>query len=229
MTIDAYLNDLDHHLRRDAEDAALRPVGHTVEYLFAVDVPATREAGALVVRLLARVRRADGTWDKPVPAIAGPDDALAAAPTGRRLLATLLGATRQDADPVDDVTAGHTLFTLPGALALEWVPLAARAGRLVLRDTITSTSLRPLQWDDGPAWRFTLDIHDDEEGHWLSGVLIRREDRLSITDPVLLLDVGLLFTYERVATFEPGPSFGVLLATRDRDAVLVPTALSTRL
>lgn len=229
MTIDAYLNDLDHHLRRDAEDAALRQVGHKVEYLFAVDVPSTRDAGALVVRLLARARRPDGTWDKPVPANAGPEDALAAAPTDRRLLATLLGATRLDSDPLDAAATVHTLFTLPGALALEWVPLAARAGRLVLRDTAASTSIRPLQWDDGPAWRFTLDIHEDDEGHWLSGVLVRRDDRLSVTDPVLLLDVGLLFTHERVAPFDPGPSFGLLMATRARHPVLVPNALSPRL
>jgi superfamily II DNA or RNA helicase len=226
LTIDAYLNDLDHHLRRDAEDSALRAVGHTVEYLFAVDAPATREAGALVVRLLARVRRPDGTWDRPMPAVAGPDEALVAAPTDRRLLATLLGATRE---PTDTNGEQQTRFTLPGALALEWVPLAARAGRLILRDTPTSTSIRPLQWDEGPAWRFTLEIHEDDEGHWVSGVLTRANDRLKVTDPVLLLDVGLLVTHERVALFDPGPSFGVVLATRERDAVLVPGAQTTRL
>jgi superfamily II DNA or RNA helicase len=229
VTIDTFLNDLDLHLRRDAEDAALRAVGHKVEYLFAVDVPATREEGALVVRLLARVRRPDGTWDKPTPAIAGPDEALAAAPTDRRLLAALLGATRNDAEVLDDATVSYTRFTLPGALALEWVPLAARAGRLILRETAASSSIRPLQWDDGPAWRFTLDIHEDDEGHWLSGVLTRREDRLNVTDPVLLLEVGLLFTHERVAACDHGPSFGVLSAMRERGALLVPTAQTSRL
>src|SRR5688572_7718209 len=152
VSIDDLLNDLDRHLRRDAEDATPGKGGHRVEYLFAVDCPATRETGALVVRLMARVRRSDGTWDRPVPAIAGPDDALVAAPTDRRLLVALLGADGNGSPrPEQARSDGALKFVLPGALALEWVPLAARAGRLILRETPASTSIRPLQWDDGPA------------------------------------------------------------------------------
>jgi len=218
---------MDRQLRRDAEDAAPSGAGHRVEYLFAVDRAATREEGALVVRLLARARRADGTWDRPAAAAAGPNEALAAAPTDRRLLASLLGANARESSPADQARPDAGLrFVLPGALALEWVPLAARAGRLILRDSPESTSFRPLQWDDGPVWRFTVDTHaqDQPEGHWVSGVLVRRGDRLKITDPVLLLDVGLLFTHERVSAFDPGPSFGVLSLLRERGRVLVPTA-----
>jgi len=50
LAIDDVLDELDRQLRRDAEDSA-SPGGHRVEYVFAVDCPATREAGALVVRL----------------------------------------------------------------------------------------------------------------------------------------------------------------------------------
>ncbi|HQX83782.1 MAG TPA: hypothetical protein PKW63_18600, partial [Vicinamibacterales bacterium] len=183
---------MDRQLRRDAEDAMPPGAGHRVEYLFAVDRTATREEGALVVRLLARTRRADGTWDRPTAAAAGPHEALAAAPTDRRLLASLLGATARESDQADQPRPDSGLrFILPGALALEWVPLAARAGRLILRDGPESTSIRPLQWDDGPVWRFTVEAlpEDDPEGHWVSGVLTRREDRLKVTDPVLLLEV----------------------------------------
>src|SRR5688572_13339797 len=185
VSIDDVLNELDRQLRRDAEDAPGKG-GHRVEYVFAVDCPATREAGALVVRLMARTRRPDGTWDRPVPAIAGPDDALAAAPTDRRLLVPLLGAEGNDSARFEPTRSeGALKFVLPGALALEWVPLAARAGRLLLRETPASNSTRPLQWDDGPAWRFTLEVHESESddasgGHDLFGVLTRLEDRLNI-------------------------------------------------
>ncbi len=234
---------MDRQIRRDAEDAAPPGAGHRVEYLFAVDRTATREEGALVVRLLARTRRADGTWDRPAPAAAGPNEALAAAPTDRRLLASLLGATARESDQPDQPRPDSGLrFVLPGALALEWVPLAARAGRLIMRDGPESTSIRPLQWDDGPVWRFTVEAHataeapmtaeahmkDAPEGHWVSGVLVRREDRLKVTDPVLLLEVGLLFTHERVAAFDPGPSFGVLSLLREQGHVLVPAADTAR-
>ena len=206
-----------------------------MEYVFAVDCPATREAGALVVRLMARLRRPDGTWDRPVPAIAGPDDALVAAPTDRRLLVALLGADSTEAPRREQARPDGALrFVLPGALALEWVPLAARAGRLILRDTPGSTSIRPLQWDDGPPWRFTLEVreaevNDGDEGHDLFGVLTRLDNRLNVADPVLLLDVGLLFTHERVAPFDPGPSFGVLSLLREKGVINVPSAQSARL
>src|SRR5688572_17682656 len=192
VSIDDVLNELDRQLRRDAEDSP-SPGGHRVEYVFAVDCPATREAGALVVRLMARLRRPDGTWDRPVPAIAGPDDALAAAPTDRRLLVGLLGADSSESPQREQTRADGALrFVLPGAVALEWVPLAARAGRLILRDTPASTSIRPLQWDDGPPWRFTLEVREGKDGHDLLGVLTRLDDRLNVADPVLLLDIGLL-------------------------------------
>ena len=245
MAVDDVLNELDRHLRRDAEDASTGSGGHRVEYVFAVDCPATREAGGLVVRLMARVRRPDGTWDRPVPAIAGPDDALMAAPTDRRLLVGLLGAESSESPGREPVRSDAALrFILPGALALEWVPLAARAGRLILRDTPSSTSIRPLQWDDGPPWRFTLEVNEtadpstgsgssrassSDAGYDLCGVLTRLDDRLNVADPVLLLDVGLLFTHERVATFDPGPSFGVLSLMRDKGVVSIPAAQSARL
>ena len=229
LAADDVLTELDRHLRRDAEDAASGAGVHRVEYVFAVDVPGTREAGALVVRLLARLRRPDGTWDRPVPAIAGPDEALIAAPTDRRLLVALLGAESSESSRREQSRSEALRFVLPGALALEWVPLAARAGRLILRDTATSTSIRPLQWDDGPPWRFTLEVEESAEGHDLFGVLTRLEDRLNVADPVLLLDIGLLFTHERVAPFDPGPSFGVLSLLREKGVISVPAASSPRL
>src|SRR5688572_13040077 len=180
VSIDDALSELDRHLRRDAEDSLPPTGGHRVEYVFAVDSPATREAGALVVRLMARLRRPDGTWDRPIPAVAGPDDALVAAPTDRRLLVGLLGAESTESPAREQARSDGALrFVLPGALALEWVPLAARAGRLILRDTPASTSVRPLHWDDGPPWRFTLEVNQSSDGHDLTGVLTRLGDRRS--------------------------------------------------
>lgn len=250
LSTDDVLNEFDRRLRRDLEDSSSGPTGHQVEYVFAVDCPAAREAGALVIRLLARVRRPDGTWDRPIPAVAGHDDALVAGPIDRRLLVPLLGAesapemSRAKARDLhsDGVTKARDLhsdgvtrtdgamrFVLPDALALEWVPLAARAGRLILRDTADSTSIRPLQWDDGPPWRFAVDVDEADDGHHLFGVLTRLKDRLRVTDPVLLLDIGLLFTHERVAAFEPGPSFGVLSLLRERGLIHVPSERSPKL
>ena len=41
LAVEDVLNELDRHLRRDAEDALSGTAGHRVEYVFAVDSPAT--------------------------------------------------------------------------------------------------------------------------------------------------------------------------------------------
>ena len=135
MTIDEILTALDARLRTD-QAITDTPSGHRVEYLYAVDAEATRQARALTVRLLARPRRPDGTWDRPVPAVITEEAALRTSATDRRLLGPLLGARRVGSTHVIDPSGNVALVvTLPDALALDWVPLAARAGRLILRET----------------------------------------------------------------------------------------------
>ncbi len=244
MTSDEWLTALDAHLRDDQAAAETR-AGHRVEYLFAVDVDATRRGDGLAIRLLARHRRPDGTWDRPTHATITDDTPLLASPIDRRLLGPLLGA-RTTAKALATGSA-QAVFTVPSALALDWVPLAARAGRLLLHDTPATVSTRPLQWDDGPSWQFELHAEAAEApaeaprpsispgtraqdtGHLVSGVFTRLADRLAVTGPVLVLDVGLLFTYERVAVCDTGPSFGVLSALRASGPLHMPASQSARL
>lgn len=229
MTIDEILTALDARLRTD-QAITDTPSGHRVEYLYAIDAEATRQARALTVRLLARPRRADGTWDRPVPAVITDDAALRTSATDRRLLGPLLGARRVGGTHVIDPTGNVALVvTLPDALALDWVPLAARAGRLILRETPDSTSTRLLQWDDGPEWRFGMHAEEDDRDHLVRGVLARTHDTLPVTGPVIVLDVGLFITHERAAHFDPGPSTGVVSVMRTVGTMVVPDQDTSRL
>jgi len=126
LTIDEILTALDARLRND-QAITDAPAGHRVEYLYAIDAQATTSARALTVRLLARPRRPDGTWDRPVPAAITEEAALLTSATDRRLLGSLLGARRFGVPSVADSSGTVALVvTLPDALALDWVPLAAR-------------------------------------------------------------------------------------------------------
>jgi len=229
LTIDEILTALDARLRTD-QAITDTPSGHRVEYLYAVDAEATRQARALTVRLLARPRRPDGTWDRPVPAVITEEAALRTSATDRRLLGPLLGARRVGSTHVIDPSGNVALVvTLPDALALDWVPLAARAGRLILRETPDSTSTRLLQWDDGPEWRFEIHAEADDRDHLMRGVFARTHDTLPVTGPVIVLDVGLFITHERAAHFDPGPSTGVVSVMRAAGTMVVPEQDASRL
>lgn len=229
MTIDEILTALDARLRTD-QAITDTPSGHRVEYLYAIDAQATAQARALTVRLLARPRRADGTWDRAVPAAITEEAALQTSATDRRLLGSLLGARRVGAPPAVDLSSTIALVvTLPDALALDWVPLAARAGRLILRDNADSTSTRPLQWDDGPEWAFVIEAEEDDDDHIVRGVFTRAHDTLPVTGPVVVLDVGLFITHERAARFDPGASPGVVSVLRKAGAFVVPAGATPRL
>jgi superfamily II DNA or RNA helicase len=229
LTIAEILTALDARLRAD-QAITDTPSGHRVEYLYAIDAQASLQVGVLTIRLLARERRADGTWDRPIPAVISDEAALLTSATDRRLLGPLLGARRVGAPAPSDASQNAALVvTLPDALALDWIPLAARAGRLLLRDTPDSTSTRLLQWDDGPVWTFRIEAEEDDSDHLLRGVFARAHDTLPVTGPVLVRDVGLFITHERVAYFDPGSSPGVVSVMRTAGTLVVPDADTSRL
>lgn len=219
---------LDAHLRADLATDAV-PGDNRVEYLYAIDVPACREAGELVLRLLARQRRPDGTWDRPTAALVTEEAALRTSATDRRLLGALLGARPLTASANDTASTPAVAFVLPAALAVDWIPLAARAGRLILRESAQSTSTKPLQWDDGPAWRLAIETEEDDEDFLVRGILTSSHDTLPLSGPVLVFEVGLFVTHERIAAFDPGPSAGVLRVLRQAGRFLVPSADTSKL
>jgi superfamily II DNA or RNA helicase len=120
------------------------------------------------------------------------------------------------------------LRELPDAVALEWAPLAARAGRLILRESPTSTSTRPLQWDDS-GWRFEVEATDDDDDFLVRGLLVHGGDQLPVTAPVLLLSAGLFITHERVAAFDPGRAPGVIPLLRGAGTTVFPGSDRARL
>ena len=72
----------------------------------------------------------------------------------------------------------------------------AKTGRLRLRRTESEEAPPILRWDDGPPWRFGLDVRVDATGkrwNW-RGVLRRpRDQRLDLVEPLVLLP-GILFS-----------------------------------
>jgi hypothetical protein len=85
---------------------------------------------------------------------------------------------------------------------------------------------RGLAWDDGPPWRFRLDIEaDDKKERWLlEGQLMREGEKgpLPLKTPSLLLASGLVRLEDRLARLAVGDLFPWIAALRKASAIEVP-------
>jgi superfamily II DNA or RNA helicase len=225
---------------------------------FGIDVEASLAAGALVIELVTRARKADGEWAKPKAVTLTPADVRGFPPGEvQQLLERLLGAR-----PQYDLDAGYPdlgelrRFRLEGAMVPDTLPQLCADGRCFARvlapaDTVavvtTSATQRaalrssrwrwtpppprqappsmwmPLQYDDGPPWRFSATIRrDDGTGAYVvDGHLARGDTRMDVTEPLLVLADGMLVTRTSVARLDDRGAFTWLSALR-RGPLTVP-------
>ncbi|HEY2837582.1 MAG TPA: SNF2-related protein [Pirellulales bacterium] len=70
-------------------------------------------------------------------------------------------------------------------------------------------AVKPLAWDDGPAWSIQLRIAKAPDGKtWkISGELARGKERAELHSPLAVLSAGLIVFPDRIGKFEPGDRF----------------------
>src|SRR5206468_8572779 len=99
-------------------------------------------------------------------------------------------------------TRRYVLRQQQGAL----VERLARTGRLRLRRTESEDDPPTMRWDDGPPWRFTLEIRPELGGkRWAwRGSLRRgdsRADRMDLAEPLVIVPGLLILGIGRAARF----------------------------
>jgi superfamily II DNA or RNA helicase len=208
-----------------------KPAGWTrnFEILYAVNVNASRTAGAIQIDLLSRSRKKSGEWtaykefrinQQQIEMLQDPVDADA--------LSMMMGGQ----DPFSYSYYGSTSTshkTLPPALASKVIPMIAKTGRLaVFSDPM---EFRPLRWDEGEPWKLWLDVRQDERDQWtIEGSLRRGEERMPLSEPALIVDGGFLLARGTLSRFDSGEGFAwvkqlrnqkrIPFPDRDREAVL---------
>jgi len=198
--------------------------------VYVLDVPATAAQNQVVIDLARRQRRPGGDWGPLKPwwhspgsaqAKYDPDDrellglleeaqtasaAAAAASSSSPLAAAtaLLNGTDPPPGPADSVGTRRYVLRAERAGLVERL---ARSGRLRLRRTEGEDDPPGVRWDDGPAWRFALEVRAELGGKRWSwrGSLRRGEpkpDRMDLAEPLVLVPGLLVLGVGRAARFD---------------------------
>ncbi len=195
------------------------------QIIYVVDVAGSIRQGAVIVDLMTRDRKKDGTWSRPV-FISMQRNQLSQLPLAedREILTAMEGAKESyyysygyDKVPVQRM--------LRDPVAVRFMPEIIRTGRCFLKnDRLPSKDgefTSQLAWDDNGTWRFGLKVAPTDQGKWcLTGFLRRGEEFMPISEPVLLVP-GLVFTQSHAAPLGDAP-FTWILSLRKEGAIEAP-------
>jgi len=151
-----------------------------------------------------------------LPGVVGADIVPQLCATGRCMLRAIVGAaTPGEVRLKPDATGGF------GAMPNSRLAPSNIGGWQTGTDR--ASSLLPITWDEGPPWIFTASIHTTGADYAIEGWLARGDERMALSDPVLILAEGILFTQTQAARVDTGGAFSWLAALRRAGRIAVPT------
>jgi superfamily II DNA or RNA helicase len=193
------------------------------EILYVIDVMASKTGGALVLELVSRTRKKNGEWAVPKEfRIASSHVSLLPDPVDAEVIATMFGGHDSWGYQYSSTVPLVARKALPLILAMKLIPTVAATGRLVVRAE-TGADLQPVTWDEGEPWKLWLEVRQDDRDQWkIVGSLRRGEERMELSQPLLLLDYGLLVTRGSVARLDHGGAFAWIAQLRTLKQIPFP-------
>jgi superfamily II DNA or RNA helicase len=205
------------------------------EILYVVDVAGSQSAGAILLRLETRDRKADGGYGRTSPLnLKRSRILLLPQAADREIVAALAGAAQYQSwsygSPEFD--KAPDLCTVWHPLAGTVLPLAIATGRCYLRQSAADPdNMTRLSWDGGGTWTFGLELRPSGKTWALTGILQRGEERMDLAAPVLITRGGFVLTEECVAPLAEDAAFdwifhlcsqggSIQAAAKDRDDFL---------
>ncbi|HMV81866.1 MAG TPA: SNF2-related protein [Blastocatellia bacterium] len=213
----------------------------TRELVYAIDVPATAQGKGTYLEVFYRDRRKDGEWGDVrysgfnrgvLNYLPEADD--------RFILSVLLGAPQQH--DYSEYAHGYgyaTSATMPRYRLLEaqpeiLLPAICRTGRAYLRlktpDHPNENDLvewLPIRWNEDAQWQFRVAIEPAEEGDYeVRGYLVRDEERLELSEPVLVIEEGIFFTREQAMRYDHGGAFAWVKLLQKHKTIQVAEEMS---
>lgn len=201
----------------------------TREVIYVLDVQGTLNSHDFVLEIFYRDQRKDGSWGTTKSkrfsrsVLAHITD-----PRDRQVFALLAGAKEHHGYYNYGYYGSYdqmpTQVRLPEPLPDMILPLICQSGRCRLRLSPSSQEHNWLKidWDDGPAWEFRLEVAPVPEGWELKGVLRRGETQMELKEPLLLHQTGFLFTRTHVARLNDRGAFQWIALLRKAERVVIP-------
>jgi len=196
------------------------PVKRQIFYI--VDVPNSLRNGAMVLSLLQRDRKVDGSWTRPFSlTLKRHQISQLPIPADREILAALENI--KETYGWTDYNHVSKDYVLKHPLAGMLMPQIVRTGRCYLGNSKEPDGWTQLLWDEDGTWRFGLKVGRNDQGGWkVTGFLHRGEERMDLSAITLATEGGLVFTQDRVAPFVEDAPFAWIAALRKEDAIEAP-------
>jgi len=192
--------------------------------VYILDVPSTLNQNQVVIDLARRQRRPGGDWGPLKPWWHAPASPQAKYDPEDQDILALLESAHAVAAPGNGANGGagagagaavtgggvDTMGTRRFVLRQQQAALVerlARTGRLRLRRTESEEDPPTMRWDDGPPWRFTLEIRSELGGkRWAWRGSLRRSDaradRMDLAEPLVIVPGLLILGVGRAARFD---------------------------
>lgn len=188
---------------------------------YVVDAALVLEIGPCVM-VCARSLSKDGRWGRPKTVSIGYDSiAELSDPADIRILGRLLGVPRGRYPGSAHENA--SIFKFPPTVSNELMAMMCETGRCVLGRP-GGDPLSTLRWDSRAPWEFRLEVHrvEDPPQYRAEGCLVRGQERMSLSEPLVLLRDGLLIAGDSVARLDHHNAFGWIRVLRRDGPIIVP-------
>lgn len=223
-------------LRDELEDGDLNTAtSRDREIVYQLDVPASREAGLLVIETGQRQRRAGGDWGKlkqlklkpgKFDEIDHEDD--------RQILATFSGGVQDRSNWFSNQSEFQTAvfrFKLPPELADDLVPKLCATERFFVMAEDGEVG-KPLKWDDGPEWQVTMSLafEQDLDSWTLHGHLTREEhpEKIDVREVALIVSGGFVMKGRTLARLEDFGAYEWIKLLTGDDRISVPDGVESQ-
>jgi len=174
------------------------------QIFYEVDLEASRESGKLVIQASQRQRRAGGQWGKIKPLKVRPGELdQIEHEDDRTFLSYLAGAiperTNWSTQQAELRTSAHR-FQVPYELGQLILPDMCRSSRLRILGS-DEAGQQHLSWDEGEPWELTIRVRRDTEaeGWKVSGLLVRNDETLELSEVPLVIPGGFVVTSESIS------------------------------
>ncbi|HSZ56523.1 MAG TPA: SNF2-related protein [Tepidisphaeraceae bacterium] len=198
------------------------------ELLYIIDAHETLKGRGLTLELSQRERKKNGDWGKPKRQSLTADH-ISVLPDGRdrEIMSMLLGARNADYGSYYSPYSygGVSTFRVGEAMLAPLIERMCRTGRCMVRPQVDAEPMT-LVWDETGTWELWMTARFDpqQKSYFLTGELRRGQERMELSEPLLLVTGGVLFARGMASPLDDGGAFPWVVTLRHHEELEIPAS-----